>query len=276
MLARQPKRTSPATMMKMARRKMGQIYPPGINMFFTLKEPPMDMFPDVLRYREDVRRWKRASATVFDHVWKRGTQEERTAVCLLQIHKLMAHIMLAGAFCITQTAYDQFFPEYQKIMELVEYIYPHLVEAKHGEPLYRFDLGIIIAMFLVGVRYRDKATRDSSAHLPNLNKEYREGMWDTGSAGAIVSRLREIEDGMRGENGEIAEENRAFVAEAHLDLPHRRGIIKLSQRSNEGVVYERRSSLGDGSEKERKIKQKSDPIQSINKRISSLSPPKIY
>jgi hypothetical protein len=166
---------------------MGQIYPPGINMFFTLKEPPMDMFPDVLRYREDVRRWKRASATVFDHVWKRGTQEERTAVCLLQIHKLMAHIMLAGAFCTTQTAYDQFFPEYQKIMELVEYVYPHLVEAKHGEPLYRFDLGIVIAMFLVGVRYRDKATRDSSAHLLNLNKEYREGMWDTGSAGAIVS-----------------------------------------------------------------------------------------
>jgi hypothetical protein len=81
---------------------------------------------------------------------------------------------------------------------------------------------------------------------------------------------------MRGENGEIAEENRAFVAEAHLDLPHRRGIIKLSQRSNESVVYKRRLSLGDGSEKERKIKQKSDPIQSINKRISSLPPPEIH
>jgi hypothetical protein len=32
------------------------------------------------------------------------TQEERTAVCLLQIHELMAHITLAGASCTTQTA----------------------------------------------------------------------------------------------------------------------------------------------------------------------------
>jgi hypothetical protein len=121
-------------------------------------------------------------------------------------------------------------------MELVGYVYPHPVKAKHGEPLYQFDLGIIIAMFLVGVRCRDKATRDSTAHLLYLNKEYREGMWDTGSAGTIVSWLREIEDGMRDENGEIAEESRAFVTEAHLDLLHRRGVIKLSQRSNEGVV----------------------------------------
>jgi hypothetical protein len=41
---------------------------PRINMFFTLKEPRMDMFPDVLRYWEDVRRWKLASATVFENV----------------------------------------------------------------------------------------------------------------------------------------------------------------------------------------------------------------
>jgi len=148
----------------------------------------------------------------------------------------MAHIMLAEASCTTQTAYDQFFPEFQKIMELVRYVCPCPVKAKHGEPLYQFDPGIIIAMFLVGVRSRDKAKSESTAHLLNLNKQYREGMWDVGSTGTIVSWLREIEDGMRDKNEEIAEKSRTFVTEAHLDLPHRRGIIKLSQRSNEGVV----------------------------------------
>jgi hypothetical protein len=154
------------------------------------------------------------------------------------------------AFCTTQTAYDQFFPEYQKIMELVEYVYPHLVEAKRGEPLYRLNLGIIIAMFVVGVRCWDKATRDSAAHLLNLNDEYCEGMWDTGSAEIIVSWLREIEDGMRDENGEIAEESRAFVTEAHLDQPHRRGSLNYPRGRMKVSCYERRSSLGDGSEKD--------------------------
>jgi hypothetical protein len=121
-------------------------------------------------------------------------------------------------------------------MDFLGYVYPHPVKAKHGEPLYQFNLGIITAMFLVGVGCRDKATRDSTAPLLNLNKEYREGMWGAGSAGTIVSWLREVEDGMRDENGEIADESRAFVTEAHLNKPHRRAIIKLSQRSNEGVV----------------------------------------
>jgi hypothetical protein len=210
---------------------------PRINIFFTFKKPPMDVFPDVLRYREDIRRWKRASAPILDHLWKTGTQQEKTAACLLQIHALMAHIILAGTFCTTETAFDQFLPEYQKIMELVKCVYPHLVEANDGEPVYRFGLGIIIAMFLVGVRCRHKATRESAAHLLNLNKEYREGMWDSGSAGTIVNLLREIEDGMRDENGEIAEEDRAFVTEAHLDIPYRRGIIKVAQKSRAGVRF---------------------------------------
>lgn len=207
---------------------------PGVNIFFALKEPPKEMYSDVLRYGESVRRWKRASATVFDQALKSGTQEEKTVVCLLQIHELMAYIMLKGCFFTTQTEYDVFFPEYRSIMDLVEYVYPHLATAEDGEPLYRFDLGIIIAMFLVSVRCRDKATRDRAVRMLNLNKEYREGMWDTGSAGTIVSWLREIEEEMRDENGEIGEENRFSVTNAHLDLPCRRGIIRVSQRSKEG------------------------------------------
>jgi hypothetical protein len=170
---------------------------PGANVFFTLNDPPIDKYPDVLLYQESVRRWKRAYTTVFDHAWKSGTQEEKTVVCLLQIHEIMAHIMLQGAFFTTQTAYDQFLPEYQRIMDLVEYVYPHLVDDNDGVPLYRFDLGIVIAMFLVGVRCREKETRGRAITMMNRNKEYREGMWDTGGAGAILSWLRDVEDEMK-------------------------------------------------------------------------------
>jgi hypothetical protein len=112
-------------------------------------------------------------------------QEERTEVCLLQIHELMAHIMLAGPSCTTQTAYDQFFPEYQKIMEPVGYVYPHPVKAKHGEPLYQFDLGIIIAMSLV----------DSTAHLLSLKKEYRVGHGQCRNNCQLAERNRRWDEG---------------------------------------------------------------------------------
>ncbi|KAE9369896.1 hypothetical protein N431DRAFT_443517 [Stipitochalara longipes BDJ] len=210
---------------------------PGVNMFCTLEHPPMHMFPDVLRYREYIRRWDRASAALFNHILNSGTQEEKTAVCLLQINASLAHVMLAGAFCTTQTAYDQFFPEYRMIIDGVEFVYPHLVQAHNGEPLYRFDLGIIMALFLVGVRCRDRAIRDRAAHLLNLNKDYREGMWDTGSTGAILNWIREIEDEKRDEHGEIAEEDKVSVAKGHLDLPRRRGFIRVSMKKKEGLVY---------------------------------------
>ncbi len=122
-------------------------------------------------------------------------------------------------------------------MDLVEYVYPQLVEANDGEPIYRFDLGIIVAMFLVGVRCREKETRDRAVYLMSLNKEYREGMWNTGGAGAILRWLIEMEDEMRDENGEIVEETKISLTRAHLDLPNRRGIIGISRSSKQGLVF---------------------------------------
>jgi hypothetical protein len=145
--------------------------------------------------------------------------------------------MLAGSFFSTETAYDEFLPKYQTIMSLVEYVYPHLVNSQNGQPLYQFNLGIVIAMFLVGVRCRDKVTRDRAVDLMNLHKEYREGMWDTGGAGIIIAWLRDIEDGMRDENGNVAEDKRVFVTSAYMDLPGQRGLVGCTQRSKGGLVF---------------------------------------
>jgi hypothetical protein len=41
---------------------------PGANMFTTPKEPPIEMLPDSVRYQEEVRRWSRASAVLFDRL----------------------------------------------------------------------------------------------------------------------------------------------------------------------------------------------------------------
>jgi hypothetical protein len=155
----------------------------------------------------------------------------------LQISESLAHVMLGGAFCKTQSAYDQFLPEYQKIIDGVELVYPHLVGAYKGEPLYRFDLGIIIALFLVGGRCRDRAIRERAAHMLNSNKDYREGMWDTGSAGAILDCIMEIEEENRDDYGEIAEEDKVVTAKGHLDLPQRRGLIELTLSRKESLVH---------------------------------------
>ncbi|PMD42068.1 hypothetical protein L207DRAFT_527027 [Hyaloscypha variabilis F] len=210
---------------------------PGIHLFSMLEQPPMHMFDDMLRYREHIRRWSRASASLFNRISKSGTQVDKTAVLLLQINESLAHAMLAGAFCSTQSAYDEFLPEYQQIIDGVELVYPHLVEAYNGEPLYRFDLGIIMALFFVGSRCRDRKIRDRAAHFLNRNKDYREGMWDTGSVGAIVNFIIEVEEEKRDQYGEIAEEDKVSVAKGHLDIPNRTGLIKLSSKKKQGIAY---------------------------------------
>ncbi|PMD40538.1 hypothetical protein L207DRAFT_582728 [Hyaloscypha variabilis F] len=147
--------------------------------------------------------------------------------------------------------YGEFLPEYQQIIDGVEVVYPHLVEAYNDEPLYRFDLGGIIALFLVRSRCRDRKVRDRAVHFLNRNKDYREGMWDTGSVGAILNFIIEVEEEKRDQCGEIAEDDKVSVAKGNLDIPHRRGLIILlrcaypvqpqaGDVTYEAVLFERR------------------------------------
>ena len=74
-------------------------------------------------------------------------------------------------------------------------------------------------------------------NLVNLHKEYREGMWDTGGVSIMASWLRDLEDGMRDEDGNLPEDKRVFVTSAYMDLPGRRGIIGCTRKAKQGLIF---------------------------------------
>jgi hypothetical protein len=210
---------------------------PGGSMFSTPKEPATRMIPDSLRYREEVKRWSRASASLFGQAQESGTQEERTLVTLLQIHELMSHIMLAGTFFYTELSYDTFLPQFRKIMSLIRHVYPHLLAAS-GSATYHFDLGIIIALFLVGTRCRVLEVRKEAMDLcfgPLFT--YKEGFWDAATCGNYMQFVEDIEAPGRDENGFVSEPFRAFVTHAYMELPARRGIVFATQTGAEGLIF---------------------------------------
>jgi hypothetical protein len=210
---------------------------PGGNMFSTPREPVTGMIPESLRYHEEVRTWSRASASLFAQVQESGTQEERTLVALLQIHELMSYIMLASAFFSTELSYDAFLPQFRKMMSLIQYVYPHLLEAA-GSATYHFDLGIIIALYLVGTRCRVFEVRKEAMDLcfgPLFT--YKEGFWDSATCGTYMQFVEEMEGPGRDQNGFVPEDFRAFVTHAHIDLPARRGIVFATQTGAEGLIF---------------------------------------
>jgi len=207
---------------------------PGGNMFSTPKEPAMEMLPDSILYREDVNRWTVACATLFEKTQKCGTRDEKVLVALLRMHAIISHIFLASAFFTSETQYDAFFPEFREIVSLLQYTHPYMTGA--GSSLYQFDLGIVIGMFLVGCRCREKETRDIAVRMI-CSKQLREGFWDTGTASIFVQSVRDIEEEGRDENGMIPEHKRAFATCAFVDLAGRRGILGLVKKGLDGIEF---------------------------------------
>jgi hypothetical protein len=62
-------------------------------------------------------------------------------------------------------------------------------------------------------------------------------MWDTGGVSIMASWLRDLEDGMRDEDGNLPEDKRVFVTSAYMDLPGRRGIIGCTRKAKQGLIF---------------------------------------
>ncbi len=209
---------------------------PGGNIFSTPKEPVLEMVPDSLQYRDDVKRWSRAAAPVFRNISATGTQEEKILCALLQMNQLMNEIMLQSIFFTNETRYDVFLPEWKRMLFLSQYLHPYMTGVAAIDTPYHFDLGIIPPLFLLGMRCRDKAIRDDVIEI--LSKvQYREGMWDSMAAVTFVEWVKEIEDLARDENGYVPEHKRAFVTSAYVDLEGRRAILSATQKTPSGRVF---------------------------------------
>jgi len=149
--------------------------------------------------------------------------------------------MLLGTFFPTESAYDNFFREFKKIVTLSEMILPYILSTYEGAaPRFHFDIGIVAALYLVGSRCKNYDVRTRVIELLFL-ANIREGVWDALAVAHMAKWIRDIEtEGLEKEDL-ISEEKRILLSAVNIDLYHKRAIVGATQRTKDGL--EQRKAL---------------------------------
>jgi hypothetical protein len=84
----------------------------------------------------------------------------------LQIHANASLIVLAGMTFTDEVFFDAFLFDFRAITNLAASIYPQLIESSKRTGVHHVDLGVIPALYLVGIRCRDK---DCPARRGSIN-----------------------------------------------------------------------------------------------------------
>jgi len=206
-------------------------FPSGEVPFSNLKESTAEIRAQCEQYISDIYRWVEAAGSWLDPL-KQPDPAKRVVGALLQIHVNMNIITLVGMSFTAETSFDELVPECRAITNLSASIIDQLLDSSQESAFYRFDLGILPALYLVGTRCRDPFVRGQAIDLM-LSYQIREGVWDSFCVGSISNCIRLIEEegGIPGE-GYIPESRRAFITsiDADCDSYHRRCKIFYSQR----------------------------------------------
>jgi hypothetical protein len=154
---------------------------------------------------------------------KQSNPAKRIVAVLLQIHVNMNIITLIGMSFTSETSFDELLPEFRAITNLAASIIGELLDSSHETAFYRFDLGVLPALYLVGTRCRDRVVRGRAIELL-LSSQIREGVWDSFCIGSISNRIRMIEEegGLPGEDY-IPESRRVFITSVDADCGRCKG-----------------------------------------------------
>jgi hypothetical protein len=200
--------------------------------FANLKQPTAEIRARCEEYISDIYRWVEAAGSWLDPL-KQPDPAKRVVGALLQIHVNMNIITLVGMSSFTsETSFDELLPEFRAITNLSASIIDQLLDSSQESAFYRFDLGILPALYLVGTRCRDPYVRGQAIDLMRSH-QIREGVWDSFCVGSISNCIRLIEEegGIPGDDY-IPESRRVFITsvDADCEVYHRRCKIYFTQR----------------------------------------------
>jgi len=157
-------------------------------------ERPWPLKEEQSLYRNDIDIWSATFAPLYSRILLGTKKREQVAAAILKVQTQINHIMLAGTPFTTESAYDQFLPNFQSIVLLSSIIIPYLSPAATAsEPKFQFDIGIVAALFLVGSRCRNEDKTRVRAIEMLLGCRLREGIWDSLSVGHMARWIRSLE-----------------------------------------------------------------------------------
>lgn len=202
----------------------------------TANHPVPEYEAEALAYREDMYRFMHSTTQLFKRLREHGSPQEKFLAQITEIHILLNDTMLGGFSFTSEADWDQFIPEFKKILELAQICHPYLIAPLKGSTLYRFDLGILTGLSIVALRCRHRPTRYAAFALLR-SVHYREGVFDSHLIAMIGSWLAGIEERGMDENGYIPAHERVFITGIVVDLPNRKALMGCTQRSLNGPVF---------------------------------------
>lgn len=207
---------------------------------------PLHLLVERQQYLEDLQKWNKSSKRLYEAVgyqskkWSTARFEEFVHINMLRIWALNSVVLLASTFYPPETAYDIYLPEFRTMTELSEILYPHLV--KERGPKYHFIVGIVPALFQVGMMCRDRYVRGRAIEMLCRTPGYREGIWDAMAVGKIAECAMNLEEEGRDENGHIPGDQRVHLV-----------TVKVASKENRATAVFRQGvgPVGNGIEDRR-------------------------
>jgi hypothetical protein len=194
---------------------------------------PASLVVERQRYLEDTLKWEESTKKLYEAIgyqskrWTTGRFEEFIHVNMLRLLALTSVVLLAGTFYPPETTYDTYLPEFRTLVELSELMYPHLVKEKG--PRYHFILGIVPALFQVGMTCRDCEVRGRAIEMLCRTPGYREGIWDAMAVGKIAECAMNLEEEWRDENGSIPGDRRVYLVTVKVASREKRATAVFRQ-----------------------------------------------
>ncbi|PQE17986.1 zn2 cys6 dna-binding protein [Rutstroemia sp. NJR-2017a BVV2] len=152
--------------------------------------------------------------------------EEFLVAASLRAHVAANTIRMRGSFFADEIEYDYLYPLFQTIVTCCTLVRPYFTALPSG---YHTNLGILMPLFEVGVHCRNKILRDQAIAMLFVDKQYREGIWDSYTTGFICKWVRELEEPWRDKEGLVPMERRARLMGLNVMLEQRRAHIFCAQ-----------------------------------------------
>jgi hypothetical protein len=190
-------------------------------------------------YAAEVSRWHWAFHPIWMSLSKTTRSKELLMATMILINCIALEIMIAAVAFPDQTSYDEFWPYFQQIVDLIETNVTTEIE-KTAEPLdggLLLDLGITCPLAVVVMRCRNRVIRRKAIAI--LQSWFNEGPNDPVMISKVGTFMMEMEE-EGNESGIIPESSRAFPTLYCLDHVNNTILMQFCQRkgaSDGGPVW---------------------------------------
>jgi hypothetical protein len=189
-----------------------------------LRDAPDELQVEQEKYAAENRRWAQAFQPLLCSANNNYNQQDSVRLLLLKLHSITLTVRLAGHLSKTELIYDNFIPEFRKIVDLAKTIlnHPH-ADSVFAGGAFNFDMCVVYPVVTAGLFCRDRKLRREAISLL-AKKDWREAQFSSKTSAAVAIFLMECEeDGV--ETDYIPEWARVRLSGIDADLESR--VMKL-------------------------------------------------